>query len=162
LCTAACFYVYNTSILATECGPISPGAAVCVDGIAYWMGFDNFFMYDGAVDLIFNVEDIRKAVFDVEAHRLLSVPRRLRAEVQPHRFPLHDVGQLQPDAARALSHQRSVLGARDGRRHALLGHHFQQGDTRDRLRRRRLRLSARQGQRRGWRAPLPWSLTLAP
>jgi hypothetical protein len=33
-------YVYNTSILATECGLVSPGAAVTVNGVAYWMGFD--------------------------------------------------------------------------------------------------------------------------
>jgi len=37
-------FLYNSSALGVDCGLISPNAAVSVDGIAYWMGPDNFYM----------------------------------------------------------------------------------------------------------------------
>lgn len=57
-------FVYNSSLAGKDCGLISPNAAVTVDGVAYWMGADNFYMYNGAVAPLPNVEDIRKYVFD--------------------------------------------------------------------------------------------------
>lgn len=57
-------FVYNSSLAGKDCGLISPNAAVTVDGIAYWMGADNFYMFNGSVSPIVNVEDIRKYVFD--------------------------------------------------------------------------------------------------
>ena len=57
-------YVYNSSMVAKDCGLIAPGATVTAGGVAFWMGQDNFWMYDGTVHPIPNVEDIRKAVFD--------------------------------------------------------------------------------------------------
>lgn len=57
-------FLYNSSLAGQDCGLISPNAAVTVDGIAYWMGPDNFYSYNGAVAPIPNVEDIRKYVFD--------------------------------------------------------------------------------------------------
>jgi hypothetical protein len=57
-------FVYNSSLAGRDCGLISPNAAVTVDGIAYWMGADNFYLYNGSVYPIPNVEDIRKYVFD--------------------------------------------------------------------------------------------------
>lgn len=57
-------FVYNSSLAARDCGLVSPMAAVTVDGIAYWMGPDNFYQYNGSVSPMANVEDIRKYVFD--------------------------------------------------------------------------------------------------
>lgn len=57
-------YLYNSSLAGRDCGLISPNAAVTVDGFAYWMGPDNFYFYNGIVQPIANVEDIRKYVFD--------------------------------------------------------------------------------------------------
>lgn len=57
-------FVYNTSLAGKDCGLIAPGAAVTVGGVAFWMGTDNFFLYDGSVRPMPNVEDIRKYVFD--------------------------------------------------------------------------------------------------
>ncbi len=55
-------FIYNTSIAGNDCGLISPNAAVTVDGVAYWMGPENFYLYNGAVHPIPNVEDIRQYV----------------------------------------------------------------------------------------------------
>lgn len=57
-------FVYNSSMVAKDCGLISPNAAVTIGGVAYWMGQNNFYMYNGAVQPMPNVEDIRKRVFD--------------------------------------------------------------------------------------------------
>lgn len=57
-------YIYNSSMIAKDCGLISPGAAVTAGGVAYWMGQDTFWMYNGSVIPMPNVEDIRKFVFD--------------------------------------------------------------------------------------------------
>ncbi len=55
-------YLYNSSVAGVDCGLISPNAAVTVDGFAYWMGPDNFYLYNGSVAPIANVEDIREYV----------------------------------------------------------------------------------------------------
>jgi hypothetical protein len=57
-------FLYNSSLAGRDCGLISPDAAVTVDGLAYWMGPDNFYTYNGSVQPMVNVEDIRKYVFD--------------------------------------------------------------------------------------------------
>jgi hypothetical protein len=57
-------FIYNSSMVGVDCGLIAPGAAVTVDGFAYWMSSDNFYWYNGVVQPIANVEDIRKYVFD--------------------------------------------------------------------------------------------------
>ena len=57
-------YIYNSSMVAKDCGLISPNAAVTAGGVAYWQGQDTFWMYDGSVRPMPNVEDIRKYVFD--------------------------------------------------------------------------------------------------
>ena len=157
-------YVYNTSILATECGLISPGAAVCVNGVAYWMGFDNFFMYDGSVHPIANVEDIRKAVFDV-VDKLLGtyqchavyVPKYNRID-----FHYTTSGNANPTllARYHINDQCWAPGVIGGTRCS--GTHFQQGDTRviafdvDGYGYQHDNGNDANGQ------PLPWSLTLAP
>jgi hypothetical protein len=57
-------FLYNSSLAGLNCGLISPNGMASVDGIAYWMGPDNFYMYAGSVTPMPNVEDIRKYVFD--------------------------------------------------------------------------------------------------
>lgn len=51
-------------VAAGASGIISPRAAVDVDGVVYWMGFNDFYYYDGAVRRIRNSKDIRRFVFD--------------------------------------------------------------------------------------------------
>lgn len=57
-------FVYNSSLIGKDCGLLSPNAAVTVDGVAYWMGADNFYQYNGSVTPLPNVDDIRRFVFD--------------------------------------------------------------------------------------------------
>lgn len=57
-------YIYNSSMIAKDCGLIGPNAAVTVGGVAYWMGQDTFWNYNGTVAPMPNVEDIRKWLFD--------------------------------------------------------------------------------------------------
>ena len=57
-------FIYNSSVAGLDCGLISPNAVVTVDGFAYWMGANNFYLFNGIVMPIPNVEDIRKYVFD--------------------------------------------------------------------------------------------------
>lgn len=57
-------YVYASSMVAKDCGLISPNAGITAGGIAYWMGQSNFWIYNGSVAPMPNVEDIRKWVFD--------------------------------------------------------------------------------------------------
>jgi hypothetical protein len=57
-------YIFATRLIARDCGLLGPGAAVTINGIAYWMGQNNFLMYDGSVRPMPNVEDIRSFVYD--------------------------------------------------------------------------------------------------
>ncbi len=57
-------YVYSSSMIAKDCGLISPNGAVTAGGVGYWMGQDNFWFYNGTVLPMPNVEDIRKWLFD--------------------------------------------------------------------------------------------------
>jgi hypothetical protein len=57
-------YIYNSSMVAKDCGLVSPNAAITAGGIAYWMGQDTFWHYAGSVAPMPNVEDIRKYIFD--------------------------------------------------------------------------------------------------
>jgi hypothetical protein len=157
-------YVYNTSILATECGLISPGAAVCVNGVAYWMGFDNFFMYDGAVHPIPNVEDIRKSVFDVVDKLIGSYQCHAIYVPKYNRIDFHYTtsGNANPTllARYHINDQCWAPGVAGGTRCS--GTHFAQGDT---------RVIAFDVDGYGYQhdngndasgAALPWNLTLAP
>jgi len=157
-------YVYNTSILATECGLISPGAAVTVNGVAYWMGFDNFFMYDGSVHPIFNVEDIRKAVFDAVDKLIGSYQCHAVYVPKYNRIDFHYTtsGNSNPTllVRYHINDQCWAPGIAGGTRCS--GTHFQQGDT---------RVIAFDVDGYGYQhdngndangSALPWSLTLAP
>lgn len=57
-------FVYNSSLVGKDCGLISPGGAITVGGVAYWWGDDNFWMFNGSVQPMPNVESIRRFVFD--------------------------------------------------------------------------------------------------
>jgi hypothetical protein len=58
-------YIYSSRMVGKNCGLLSPNAVVTAGGIAYWMGTDNFWMYDGSVHAMPNVEDIRRWIFDL-------------------------------------------------------------------------------------------------
>lgn len=45
-------YVYKFDVLMDNISIISPNAAVSVNNITYWMGFDKFYMYNGTVSTL--------------------------------------------------------------------------------------------------------------
>jgi hypothetical protein len=57
-------FVYSSSMVAKDCGAISPNGCITVGGVAYWIGQDTFWTYSGTVTPMPNVDDIRKFVFD--------------------------------------------------------------------------------------------------
>ncbi|MCA1458100.1 hypothetical protein I6F35_33745 [Bradyrhizobium sp. BRP22] len=56
--------IFSTRLGGRNCGLVSPSCAVTVGNTAYWMGHTNFYLYNGAVQTIPNVDDIRDYVFD--------------------------------------------------------------------------------------------------
>jgi hypothetical protein len=131
-------FVYNTSLAGKDCGMIAPGAAAAVDGIAYWMGTDNFYMYNGSVSPIPNVEDVRKYVFD-------SIPPSLQFQCTPVYIPkYHEITWFYPTIGDnnptryvtyhindgcwsiGMANYYSSQGVTAGR---ASGAHFTQGDT---------------------------------
>lgn len=56
-------FVYNMALAGKDCGLIAPNAVVTIDGIAYWMGRKDFWMYDGTIKRMPNTNDIA-FVFD--------------------------------------------------------------------------------------------------
>lgn len=56
--------VFDTRLVGKNCGLISPSARVSAAGMAFWMSHKTFFMYNGSVQQVPNVEEIRTYVFD--------------------------------------------------------------------------------------------------
>ena len=55
-------FIFAFNMAGTNCGLIGPHAAIDYDGISYWMGESNFYMYDGRVRTM--PCTIRRYVFD--------------------------------------------------------------------------------------------------
>ncbi|WP_213287594.1 hypothetical protein [Bradyrhizobium sp. sGM-13] len=55
--------VFSSRLGGRNCGLVSPSCAVTANGVAYWMGHTNFYLYNGSVQFIPNVDDIRDYVF---------------------------------------------------------------------------------------------------
>ena len=122
-------YVYDSNLLARDCGLIAPGAMVSVNGTAYWMGSANFWMYDGAVHPMPNAEDIRAAVFarldPNMAYQANAVYDPIYNDIL---FSYTPLGQSNPVAAMLFSIDDGCWWPQTFARAS--GTHFQQGDTR--------------------------------
>lgn len=122
-------FIYQSSMVAKDCGLIGPGAAVAVNGIAFWQGTDNFWFYNGQVQPIPNVEDIRKYVFDQVS--LINGPQCVAAYNPKYNevwFFMTLVGQVSPTLL-AIYHITDNCWSL----HSLTrvgGTHFNAGDTR--------------------------------
>jgi len=55
-------FTFKFTPVGTNCGLIAPHAAVDYNGISYWMGYDNFYRYDGQVKTLDCT--VRKFIFD--------------------------------------------------------------------------------------------------
>ncbi len=131
-------FVYNSSLAGKDCGLISPNAAVTVDGVAYWMGSDNFYVYSGSVQQMPNAEDVRKYVFDAIPPNLgyqchaVYVPKfreiwffySTTGDINPTRYVIYS---LESQCwAPGTADFYSALNVTAGR---ASGAHFTQGDT---------------------------------
>ena len=122
-------YVYNSSMVAKDCGLLSPGGAVTVSSIAYWIGQDTFWMYAGAVSPMPNVEDIRKYVFDLID---INSGYQCTANYWPQHnevvFFITPEGEETPTFGVLFSIENQCWAPLDFGR--VSGSHFTQGDTR--------------------------------
>lgn len=55
-------FIFRFTQVGSNCGMIGPHAAVDIDGVSYWMGDNNFYMYDGRVNTM--PCTIRRHLFD--------------------------------------------------------------------------------------------------
>ncbi len=55
-------FIFRFTQVGSNCGMIAPHAAVDIDGVSYWMGDNNFYMYDGRVTTM--PCTIRRHLFD--------------------------------------------------------------------------------------------------
>lgn len=121
-------YIYSSSMVGKNCGLLSPNAVDTAGGVAYWMGQDNFWMYNGSVNPMPNVEDIRRWVFDQ-----LSIDQgyQCNATYNPKfdeiQFHITILGQTTPTIGLIYSIEGQcwapLYWGRVG------GSHFNQGDT---------------------------------
>lgn len=122
-------YVYQSALVAKNCGLIGPNAVVTVSGVAYWMGTDTFFMFNGSVQIIPNVDDIRKFVFDaLDPAYGYSCTATYIAKYNEIRFSYVIAGQQVPTKTVVYSITQQCWWPLNEGRHA--GTHFTQGDTR--------------------------------
>ena len=122
-------YVYQSSLAAKDCGLIGPNAVVTVGGIAYWQGTDTFWMFNGTVAVMANVEDIRKYVYDaLDQTYGYACTATYIPKYNEIRFCYVVVGEQVPTLTVVYSIDQQRWWPLGEGRHA--GTHFTQGDTR--------------------------------
>lgn len=73
-------FVYRTPLISPEAGIVGPAAFTVVDGVPYWMGARDFYMYRGGVQTVPNSSDITEA--------FSSMSEEQRMKTQCHYNPL--------------------------------------------------------------------------
>lgn len=153
--------VYNSQLIAKNCGLIAPNAVISNGGIAYWMGTDNFFMYDGSVHPIPNVEDIRRYVYDqIDQTYAYQCTASYIPKYNEIWFSFTPVGQQNPTLTVVYSIDLQCWWPLSKARHA--GTFFTQGDTRPYLPASDGYLYQHENTNDDNGASLPWTMTLSP
>ena len=154
-------YIYNSSMVAKDCGALSPGAVVTAGGIAYWMGQDTFWQFAGAVGPMPNVEDIRKYIYDLVD---INSGYQCNAAFWPQHnevvFFITVDGEETPTIGALFSIENQCWAPLDFGR--VSGSHFTQGDTRPIMAKSDGFLYQHENGNDDNGEPMPWSLTLAP
>lgn len=124
-------FIYNSRIAGVDCGLIAPGAFVSVHGMAFWMGPNNFWMWNGSIVPMPNVEDIRKYVFDNlnqnTTYQCNATYNPIMNEIVFH----YTTGSgTNPDSYVTFHLDPTDLCWSLGRNTRVSGTHFTQGDTR--------------------------------
>lgn len=154
-------FVYRSSLAGKNCGLIAPNAAVTVDGVAYWMGPNSFWMYNGTVQRMPNVEDIRKFVFD-------QLDNQTTFQIAAVYNPIYNQIEFFISAAGTVSPSFSVtydIGTQCWWPDTLgrsAGTYFTQGDTRPYMGAADGSIFQHENTNDADGAILPWDLALAP
>lgn len=154
-------YVYNSSMVAKDCGLLSPNGIVTAGGIGYWIGQDTFWMFNGSVVPMPNVEDIRKYVFDQidigSGYQSNAIYWPQHNEVA---FFVTVEGETTPTIGVLFSIENQCWAPLDFGR--VSGTHFTQGDTRPYMAASDGLIYQHENGFDDNGAAMPWSLTLAP
>jgi hypothetical protein len=67
-------FVYRFDTLATKCGLVAPKAMVNVNGVVFWWGEKNFYLYDGSVRIL--PCSMHKYIFDSEEGGAINEDQR--------------------------------------------------------------------------------------
>jgi hypothetical protein len=154
-------YVYNSSMVAKDCGLLSPNGAVTAGGVAYWIGQDTLWMFAGAVVPMPNVEDIRKYVFDqIDINSGYQANACFWPQHNEVAFFITAEGETTPTFGVLFSIENQCWAPLDFGR--VSGTHFTQGDTRPYMARSDGLIYQHENTNDDNGEILPWSLTLAP
>lgn len=154
-------YIYASSMVGKDCGLLSPGASVTAGGIGYWMGQDTFWMYNGAVVPMPNVEDIRKYVYDrVDINSGYQCNAAYWPQHNEIVFFITEEGETTPNFGVLFSIENQCWAPLDFGR--VSGAHFTQGDTRPYMAASDGHLYQHEIGNDDNGVAMPWSLTLAP
>lgn len=154
-------YIYNSSMVAKDCGLIAPGAAVTAGGIAYWMGQDTFWTFNGSVSPMMNVEDVRKGIFDmVDINMGYQCTAVFNAQYNEVWFFYTIIGEVNPTVGVIYSIASQCWAPLDYGRTS--GTHFTQGDTRPYMGAADGFIYQHENTLDNNGVALPWSLELAP
>lgn len=124
-------FIYNSRTAGVDCGLIAPGAFVSVQGMAFWMGPNNFWMWNGSVIPMPNVEDIRKYVFDnLNQNTTYQCNATYNPIMNEIVFHYTTGSNTNPDSYVTFHLDPSDLCWSVGTNTRVSGTHFTQGDTR--------------------------------
>lgn len=157
-------YIYNSSMVAKDCGLIGPNAAVTAGGVAYWIGQDNLWLYNGSVMPLPNVEDVRSYIFNSTTGININLGYQSSAiYVATHNevwFFWTIIGQTNPTVGMIFSIDNQCFAPLYFGRTA--GTHFTQGDTRPYMGNSDFFIYQHENTNDNNGAIMPWSLQLAP
>jgi hypothetical protein len=122
-------FIYSSSMIAKDCGLISPNGGITAGGVGYWIGQNNLWTYNGSVSPMPNVEDVRKWIFDqIDINMGYQCNAQYIATFNEIWFFFTAVGSTSPNFGVIYSINEQcwapLYWGRAG------GSHFTQGDTR--------------------------------
>lgn len=121
-------FVYNIALAGKDCGLIAPNASVTIDGVAYWMGRKDFWMYDGTIKRMPNTNDIKFVFDDLNDQALFQCHAVYNPDFDEIEFFYTTGTDTSPAHSVIFSRDSGVWAPQTLTR--VSGTHFTQGDTR--------------------------------
>lgn len=156
-------FVYNSSLVATNCGLIGPNAAITTQGRAYWMGSDQLWTYNGSVVPMPNSEDVRHFVFpNLQINRKFETFAVYNPVYNEIYFGYCDQNSSGDSPNRYLLYSLTDEVYAVGTLTRVAGHNFTQGDTRPYFADSDGFIYLHENGNDDNVSALPWTLTLGP